>query len=153
MVNSARPLHRKIISMAEEYTHRVPLNFSSFPSDWPWSSLVARPKSEILGIMHSVSRILLGSISRWMILKCSCRYNNPSQIPCMMWRREGQSGTALFSSSAAHRRFKVIRSPCVVPNSYNYNHNHLKTVKQSVAIYKKYIPKKTASRLPPGMCS
>jgi hypothetical protein len=93
------------ITSAVRSTDWVPM--TRFVTAWVWSrsKILARPKSEILGLISASSRMLLALRSRWTTLssESSCRYCRPRAMPFMILCLRPQSSSSRCSASDENR--------------------------------------------------
>jgi hypothetical protein len=83
-------------------SYYVPATLFVFPSVAFVLNILARPKSEILGIILRSKRMLLALRSLWMTRnrECLCKYNIPCAIPSIIAKRLAQFIIYLLVGSA-----------------------------------------------------
>lgn len=91
-------------------TYYVPTTRFVVSCDWSPPKSLAKPKSEILGLISASNRTLLAFRSRWTTFnrESSCRYCTPRAIPFIMPNLLLQSSCFRFSESVAPMSSKHI---------------------------------------------
>lgn len=105
-------------------TFRVLISVSSLPN------ILAKPKSEILGVISLSRRTLLAFISLWMILYLESwwRYSNPRAMPSTIRYRSCQSSRILLDFSVEICKYLF--------SSMEYYHPNTRSEKEGLRVYR-----------------